>query len=60
MTGIRNNEALAEGLNIIMASLKNGAVAGHKEPKVAVTNIVCSYDLGKSFNLNNVVVTPQC
>ncbi len=57
MTGIRNNEALAEGLKIIMTSLKKAGVATHKEPKVAVTNIVCSYDMGKSINLNKVVVT---
>ena len=57
MTGIQNNEALAEGLNIIMASLKNAGVAMHKEPKVAVTNMVCSYDMSKSINLNKVVVT---
>ena len=27
------------------------------EPRVAITNIVCSYDIGKQINLNRVVVT---
>ena len=57
LTGIRDKQALAEGLNIIMKSLKSAGVKTHKEPKVAITNIVCSYDIGKSINLNKVVIT---
>ncbi len=57
LTGIRDKQALTEGLNIIMKSLKSAGVKIHKEPKVAITNIVCSYDLGKSINLNKVVIT---
>jgi transcription initiation factor TFIID TATA-box-binding protein len=57
LTGIRNKQALTEGLNIIMKSLKSAGVETHKEPKVAITNIVCSYDIGKSINLNKVVIT---
>ena len=57
ITGIRNNKALTDGLAIVMKSLKKAGVDTHKEPKVAITNMVCSYDLGKYINLNKVVVT---
>ncbi len=57
LTGIRDRPALAEGLEIIMNSLREAGVACYDEPKVAVTNIVCSYDIGKYINLNKVVIT---
>ena len=57
ITGIRNNKALTDGLAIVMKSLKKAGVDTHKEPKVAITNMVCSYDLGKYINLNKVVIT---
>jgi transcription initiation factor TFIID TATA-box-binding protein len=57
LTGIRDNKALADGLAIIIKSLKAAGVDTFKEPKVAVTNIVCSYDIGKYINLNKVVIT---
>jgi transcription initiation factor TFIID TATA-box-binding protein len=57
LTGIRDKQALTDGLNIIMKSLKKAGVKTHKEPKVAITNIVCSYDIGKYINLNKVVIT---
>lgn len=57
LTGIRNQQALVEGLNIIITSLKKAGVKTHKEPKVAITNMVCSYDMGKHINLNKVVIT---
>ncbi len=57
LTGIRNREALTEGLEIIMNSLREAGVACYDEPRVAVTNIVCSYDIGKYINLNKVVIT---
>jgi transcription initiation factor TFIID TATA-box-binding protein len=57
LTGIRDKKALADGLSIIMKSLKSAGVKTHKEPKVAITNIVCSYDIGKYINLNKVVIT---
>ena len=59
LTGICDKKALTDGLNIIMKSLKSAVVKTHKEPKVAITNIVCSYDIGKSINLNKVVITPN-
>jgi len=57
LTGIRNREALTDGLEIIMNSLREAGVACYDEPRVAVTNIVCSYDIGKYINLNKVVIT---
>ncbi len=57
LTGIRDKDDLKTGLDLIIKSLKNVGVETFKEPKVAVTNIVCSYDIGKQINLNRVVVT---
>jgi transcription initiation factor TFIID TATA-box-binding protein len=57
LTGIRDKQALTEGLKIIISSLKEAGVDTLKEPKVAITNIVCSYDIGKYINLNKVVIT---
>ena len=51
------NEALAEGLAIITKSLKDAGIDTLKEPKVAITNMVCSYDLGIKINLNRVAIT---
>jgi transcription initiation factor TFIID TATA-box-binding protein len=57
LTGIRNREALDSGLAIIIRALKEAGVKTYDKPRVAVTNIVCSYDLGKYINLNRVVIT---
>jgi len=56
LTGIRNDKALADGLAIIIKSLKKAGIKPLKEPKVAITNMVCSYDLGRYINLNRIVV----
>ena len=55
LTGIRNEESLDEGLNKVLSSLKEAGVKILPVPKVAVTNIVCSYDIGRFINLNRVV-----
>lgn len=55
LTGIRNEESLDEGLNKVLTSLKESGVNILPVPKVAVTNIVCSYDIGRFINLNRVV-----
>lgn len=57
LTGIRDKDALNEGLKLIISSLKKAGVKTFKEPKVAITNIVCSYDIGSYINLNKVVIT---
>jgi transcription initiation factor TFIID TATA-box-binding protein len=57
LTGIRTHQALTDGLAVIMKSLKEAGVDTLKKPNVAVTNMVCSYDLGKYINLNKVAIT---
>jgi transcription initiation factor TFIID TATA-box-binding protein len=57
LTGIRDNQALKEGVKILVGSLQKAGVATFPEPRVTVTNIVCSYDIGKPINLNRVVIT---
>jgi len=57
LTGIRNNKALADGLAIVIESLKKAGMEPLKEPKVTITNMVCSYDLGKYININKLTVT---
>jgi len=57
LTGIRNKQDLHDGLDIIMQSLRDAGVDTYDEPQVAVTNIVCSYDMGRYINLNKVVIT---
>ncbi|WP_319378973.1 TATA-box-binding protein [uncultured Methanocorpusculum sp.] len=57
LTGIRNEESLGEGLAKVLASLKEAGVDVLDVPRVAVTNIVCSYDIGRFINLNRVVAT---
>ena len=46
-----------DGLSVITTSLNEAGIETLKEPRVAITNMVCSYDLGKYINLNKVVVT---
>ncbi|HJJ31125.1 MAG TPA: TATA-box-binding protein [Methanocorpusculum sp.] len=55
LTGIRNEDSLDEGLDKVLTSLKSAGVKILKKPEVAVTNIVCSYDIGKFINLNRIV-----
>ncbi|ABS54845.1 TATA-box binding [Methanoregula boonei 6A8] len=57
LTGIRNSEGLKKGLAVIVKSLNDAGVETLKEPRVAITNMVCSYDLARYINLNKVVVT---
>ncbi|NLM28961.1 MAG: TATA-box-binding protein [Methanomicrobiales archaeon] len=57
LTGIRRKEDLPVGLDIIMDSLRSVGVETYDVPQVAITNIVCSYDLGRYINLNKVVIT---
>jgi transcription initiation factor TFIID TATA-box-binding protein len=57
LTGIRDKQSLKDGLDLIIQSMKEAGVETYDEPRVAITNIVCSYDLGKYINLNKVVIT---
>jgi transcription initiation factor TFIID TATA-box-binding protein len=55
LTGIREEASLSVGLALILESLKKAGVRTLEFPKVAVTNIVCSFDTGRFINLNRVV-----
>jgi transcription initiation factor TFIID TATA-box-binding protein len=57
ITGIRNDKALADGLAIVIQSLKDAGIKPLKEPRIAITNMVCSYNLGKFININRLSVT---
>ena len=57
LTGGRSIKSVMDGLAVITTSLHQAGIETLKEPKVAITNMVCSYDLGKYINLNKVVVT---
>lgn len=57
LTGIRDEAALQTGLATIISALKKAGVATYDQPRVAITNIVCSYDRGASINLNKLVIT---
>ena len=57
MTGIRNDAALADGLAIVIQSLKDAGIKPLKEPRVMITNMVCSYNLDRYINLNKLAVT---
>ncbi|MDD5025018.1 MAG: TATA-box-binding protein, partial [Methanoregula sp.] len=37
LTGIRNHKALADGLAIVMKSVRDAGITTHDEPKVAIT-----------------------
>lgn len=57
LTGIRDEEALKTGLDQIIREMKKAGVETYETPRVAITNIVCSYDIGKYINLNKLVIT---
>jgi transcription initiation factor TFIID TATA-box-binding protein len=57
ITGVRNDKALADGLAIVLKSLKTAGIAPLKEPRIAITNMVCSYNLDRYINLNKLAVT---
>ncbi|MBO7388748.1 MAG: TATA-box-binding protein [Methanomicrobium sp.] len=57
LTGLRDKDELPRGLKKIISSLGKVGIKTFDEPRVAITNIVCSYDIGKQINLNRVVVT---
>ncbi len=56
LTGIRNDKALKDGLAIVIESLKTAGIEPLREPRVAITNMVCSYNLDRYINLNKLSV----
>jgi transcription initiation factor TFIID TATA-box-binding protein len=57
ITGVKSPEDFVRGLDNLIQKMKEVGVICHDIPDVAVTNIVCSYDIGKYINLNKVVIT---
>jgi len=57
ITGVRNDKALAEGLAIVIRALKAAGIQPLSEPRIAITNMVCSYNLDRYINLNKLTVT---
>jgi len=57
ITGIKSDDDFVRGLDNLILKMKEAGVICHDTPDVAVTNMVCSYDLGKYINLNKVVIT---
>ena len=57
LTGLKNQKALTDGLAIIINSLKKVGIEPLKEPRVAITNMVCSYNLERYININKLSVT---
>nr|WP_320160509.1 TATA-box-binding protein [uncultured Methanoregula sp.] len=57
ITGVRNDKALADGLAIVLKSLKTAGIEPLKVPRIAITNMVCSYNLDRYINLNKLAVT---
>ena len=57
ITGAKSPEDLVRGQAILIQKMKEAGVICHDTPTVAITNMVCSYDMGKYINLNKVVIT---
>lgn len=57
LTGLRTHAALAKGIAVVTGALKKAGMEPLKEPRVAITNMVCSYNLGKFININRLSVT---
>jgi len=57
ITGVKSPEDFVRGQDILIQKMRNAGVICYDKPDLAVTNMVCSYDLGKYINLNKVVIT---
>jgi len=57
MTGARSHDDFARGLVNLVQKMSEAGVTCYDTPNVKVTNMVCSYDIGKYINLNKVVIT---
>jgi len=57
MTGARSYDDFVCGLGNLVQKMKEAGVICHDTPNVKVTNMVCSYDIGKYISLNKVVIT---
>ncbi len=57
ITGAKSPEEFVQGQDILIQKMKKAGVICYNTPDLAITNIVCSYDLEKYINLNKVVIT---
>jgi len=57
LTGAKSPEDLVRGQDILIQNMNEAGVTCHDTPDVAITNMVCSYDMGRYINLNKVVIT---
>jgi transcription initiation factor TFIID TATA-box-binding protein len=57
LTGAKSPQDLVHGQDILIQKMKEAGVICHEKSDVAITNMVCSYDLKKYINLNKVVIT---
>lgn len=57
ITGAKSPEDLVRSQDVLIQKMKEAGVICHDTPDVAITNMVCSYDMGKYINLNKVVIT---
>jgi len=57
ITGVRRSEDVSVTLQNLLNILKEAGITCLDTPQVKVTNMVCSYNLGYTLNLNRVVVT---
>jgi transcription initiation factor TFIID TATA-box-binding protein len=56
ITGLCKPEETAGALQNLLDKLREAGITCLDEPKVAITNIVCSCDLGYPLNLNRIMV----
>jgi transcription initiation factor TFIID TATA-box-binding protein len=56
ITGAKSPEDFVHGQAVLIQKMKKAGVICHDMPDVAVTNMVCSYDIGKYINLNKIVI----
>ena len=54
ITGAKSHEDFVNGQDILIKKMKEAGVICHDTPDLAVTNIVCSYDIGKYIGLTRL------
>jgi len=57
ITGVRDNKSLEIGIEKVLKALNDAGIKPLDKPDIAVTNMVCSYNLERKINLNKMAVT---
>ena len=57
ITGNRNPEDVEVSLHTILEDFKAAGIACKNTPRVTITNIVCSYNLGVPLNLTRIMIS---